>query len=93
MDDVQKLFREVVDLDAEARSQYFAHNGIDGDLRREVESLLRFDRGSSDHLKNVVGATVDKFLDSAPERFCGPYELVRLLGEGGMGSEIGRAHV
>ena len=86
MDDVQKLFREVVDLDAEARSQYFAHNGIDRDLRREVESLLRFDRGSSDHLKNVVGATVDKFLDSVPERFCGPYELVRLLGEGGMGS-------
>ncbi len=86
MDDVQKLFREVADLDAEARSQYFADNGIDGDLRREVESLLRFDRGSSDRLKNVVGATVDEFLDSAPDRLCGPYELVKLLGEGGMGS-------
>jgi hypothetical protein len=78
MDDVQKLFREVADLDAEARSQYFADNGIDADLRREVESLLRFDRGSSDHLKNVVGATVDNFLDSALDRFCGPYELGRV---------------
>ncbi|HTB13079.1 MAG TPA: serine/threonine-protein kinase [Bryobacteraceae bacterium] len=86
MDEVQKLFRDVADLDAEARSQYFADNGIDGNLRREVESLLRFDRGSSDHLKNVVGATVDQFLDSAPDRLCGPYELVKLLGEGGMGS-------
>ena len=41
MDDVQKLFREVADLDAEARSQYFADNGIEGNLSREVESLLR----------------------------------------------------
>jgi serine/threonine protein kinase len=86
MDDVQKLFREVADLDAEARSQYFADNGIEGNLSREVESLLRFDRGSSDHLQTVVGATVDKFLNSTPDRLCGPYELVKLLGEGGMGS-------
>jgi serine/threonine protein kinase len=86
MDDVQKLFREVADLNAEAQSQYFADRGIDGDLRREVESLLRFDRGRSDQLKDVVGATVEEFLDSALDQFCGPYELVRLLGEGGMGS-------
>jgi serine/threonine protein kinase len=86
MDDVQMLFRAVADLNAGARSQYFEDHGIEGDLRREVESLLRFDEGSSDHLKNVVGATVEEFLDSSHDRFCGPYELVRLLGEGGMGS-------
>jgi len=86
IDDVQQLFREVADLNAETRSQYFEDHRTDGDLRREVESLLRFDHGSSDHLKSVVGATVEQFLDSAPDRFCGPYELVRLLGEGGMGS-------
>jgi ABC-type microcin C transport system permease subunit YejB len=45
MDDVQKLFREVADLNAEAQSQYFADRGIDGDLRREVESLFGLDRG------------------------------------------------
>jgi len=86
MNDLQKLFREVADLNAEARSLYFEAHGIQGNLRSEVESLLRFDRGSSDHLKNVVGATVEEFLNSKPDRFCGPYELVRLLGEGGMGS-------
>jgi tetratricopeptide (TPR) repeat protein len=85
MDDVQKLFGEVADLNAETRSRYFEDHQIDGDVRREVESLLRFDHGSSDHLESVVGATVQQFLDSAPDRFCGPYELVRLLGEGGMG--------
>src|SRR5580704_5429124 len=86
MGDVQRLFREVADLNAETRSQYFQDHQIDGELRREVESLLRFDHGSSDHLETVVGATVEQFLDSARDRFCGPYELVRLLGEGGMGS-------
>ncbi len=86
MDDVEKLFREVADLAADARSQYFADHGIEGNLSREVESLLRFDQGSSDHLETVVGATVDSFLDSTLDRVCGPYELVKLLGEGGMGS-------
>ncbi len=86
LDDVQRLFREVADLNAEARSQYFEDHQIDGDLRSEVESLLRFDHGSSHHLEGVVGATVVQFLDSEVDRFCGPYELVRLLGEGGMGS-------
>jgi serine/threonine protein kinase len=86
LNDLQKLFLEVADLNADARFLYFEDHGIEGDLRFEVESLLCFDRGSSDHLKSVVGATVEEFLDSVPDRYCGPYELVRLLGEGGMGS-------
>jgi serine/threonine protein kinase len=51
-----------------------------------VESLLRFDSGSAHLPTGVVGATVERFLDSSPDSFCGPYELMRLLGEGGMGS-------
>jgi tetratricopeptide (TPR) repeat protein len=86
MNNLQRLFLEVADLDAAARSRYFEEHEVDRDLRLEVESLLRFDRGSSDHLEGVVGATVEHFLDSVPDRFCGPYELVSLLGEGGMGS-------
>jgi len=86
MNNLQRLFLEVADLDAGARSRYFEEHEVDRDLRLEVESLLRFDRGSSDHLQGVVGATVEHFLDSVPDRFCGPYELVSLLGEGGMGS-------
>ena len=37
-------------------------------------------------MAEVVGATVEQFLSSPDNRFCGPYELVRLLGEGGMGT-------
>ncbi len=86
MNDLQKLFVEVADLDPAKRSQYFEEHEVGGDLRTEVESLLRFDRGSANLLTDVVGASIEHFLDSAPERFCGPYELVRLLGLGGMGS-------
>ena len=86
LNDLQKLFLEVADLDAAERSQYFEKHQVSGDVRREVESLLRFDSGSATVLTDVVGSTVEQFLDSAPEKFCGPYELVRLLGRGGMGT-------
>jgi serine/threonine protein kinase len=86
MDNVQKLFLEVADLNAAERSRYFEQQQVSGDLRREVESLLRFDSGSATLLTGVVGATVEQFLDAVPDRFCGPYELVRLLGQGGMGT-------
>src|SRR5579863_4265879 len=86
MNDLQKLFVDVADLDEGKRSQYFEEHHVSREMRVEVESLLRFDRGSANLLTDVVGASVETFLDSAQEKFCGPYELVRLLGLGGMGS-------
>ena len=86
IDQLQNLFLEVADLDEKQRSQYFDRHGISPELREEVEELLRFDQGSANLLTGVVGATVEQFLDSQIDRFCGPYELVRLLGRGGMGS-------
>src|SRR5580704_8435750 len=85
MDDLQRLFLDVVDLESGQRSQYFEKHGVASDLRTQVESLLRFDGDSERSIEGVIADTVDHFLDSAPERFCGPYELVRLLGRGGMG--------
>jgi hypothetical protein len=86
MNNLQSLFHEVADLGPEERSHYFDQHHVTQDLRSEVESLLRFDHGSADLLTVVVGAAVGQFLDVSPEKFCGPYELVRLLGQGGMGS-------
>lgn len=86
MNDLQKLFLEVADLDPAERSQYFDEHAVSQDLRQEVESLLRFDSGSAGLLTGLVGITVEQLLDSRPDRFCGPYELIRLLGQGGMGS-------
>lgn len=84
--DLQNLFSEVTDLDGLARSRYFDEYGVSPELRLEVKSLLRFDNGSSDVIDQVVGATVELFNGSVDNRFFEPYELVRLLGEGGMGS-------
>jgi serine/threonine protein kinase len=86
MDDLQRLFLDVVDLESGQRSQYFEKSGVTPELRTQVESLLRFDDDSEGSIESVIADTVEHFLDSAPERFCGPYELVRLLGRGGMGS-------
>lgn len=86
IDDLQKLFLDVADLNKAAREKYFEDHAVSGRLRHEVESLLRFDSSDANVLTAVVGSTVEEFLDSIPERSCGPYELVRLLGRGGMGS-------
>jgi serine/threonine protein kinase len=86
LNDLQKLFLEVADLEPAERSQYFEAHQVGAEVRHEVESLLRFDSATADDLTDVVGSTVEQFLDSVPEKFCGPYELVRLLGQGGMGS-------
>jgi serine/threonine protein kinase len=89
-DDIQLLFREVADLSPVEREHYFDHRDVPSHVRAEVESLLRFDMPPTESLRGCVAATATQFLDSdagpgAGGR-CGPYELVRLLGRGGMGA-------
>jgi tetratricopeptide (TPR) repeat protein/predicted Ser/Thr protein kinase len=87
--DVQLVFREVVDLSPKERERYFAERQIPPDLRAEVESLLRFDTASAEVLTTPISEAARSFLDpdaGPSEVRCGPYQLVRLLGRGGMGS-------
>jgi tetratricopeptide (TPR) repeat protein len=86
IDEIHKLFLEIADLDPVARAEYLDRHNVQAEMRVELESLLHFDRGGADVLTGVVGSTMEQFLDSAPEKFCGPYELLRPLGRGGMGS-------
>jgi tetratricopeptide (TPR) repeat protein/predicted Ser/Thr protein kinase len=60
--------------------------GSDGDLRREVESLLSFEQRASDALNSwaVPGAVLRPELDPPPESI-GPYKILREIGRGGMG--------
>src|ERR1700730_2759594 len=89
-DDIQLLFREVAVLSAPERDQYFNHRQVPAHLREEVESLLRFDQPHKESLTGFVGSAATQFLssDTGPGEGgrCGPYQLVRLLGRGGMGS-------
>jgi serine/threonine protein kinase len=80
----------VADLSPREREQYFDRREVPPHLRAEVESLLRFDTPPTESLAGCVAATATQFLDSdtgpGEGGRCGPYELVHLLGRGGMGA-------
>src|SRR5271157_1950589 len=88
--DVQLVFREVADLTPAERERYFAERQVAAELRAEVEGLLRFDAPGSESLTASIAAAAEDLVrtESAPragER-CGPYQLIRSLGQGGMGT-------
>jgi tetratricopeptide (TPR) repeat protein len=86
--DLQLLFRETADLSAEERARYFDDRGVPPDLRAEVESLLLYDAAHTESLADCVSAAAAGYLGAALREGSqvGPYRLVRLLGEGGMGA-------
>ena len=89
-EEVRVLFHKLGDLSRSQREQYYAQQQVPESVRAELESLLRFDGTPGDTLTGVVGSAAEQFLRShapVPEGGrCGPYRLVRLLGNGGMGS-------
>ena len=92
IEDVRKHFLRLLDLEPEQRASYLnAHCDEDETLREELESLLeqvtvaeRFD-----DREDLLGQAVqDFFIDDAPPMLpsrIGRYEVLSLLGEGGMG--------
>lgn len=85
---IDDLFNDALALDPARRAEFLdrACEG-DGELRREVESLLAAHEGAEDFL-DLPG---DGCFGSNPERWLqgtrvGPYQLERLLGVGGMGA-------
>src|SRR5256885_4562643 len=85
-DEVALLFRELADLSAPEREDYFRQRQIRAELRAEVESLLDFDSGEGPSLTRVLGGAAEEFLvseDSAREGGrCGPYPWFGFLAKG-----------
>ncbi|MBZ5624584.1 MAG: protein kinase [Acidobacteriia bacterium] len=89
-DDVELLFRELAELSPAERRIYFERNQVAPDVRAEVESLLSFDADPGPTIERMVAGEAQDLLRSGetalPNRRCGPYRLVHILGRGGMGS-------
>src|SRR4029079_18205464 len=74
---VESLFQRAVEMEAGSRDEYLrAACGDDEELRKLVESLLAHDASAT------AAAPVEK---SKIGYQIGPYEIVSLLGAGGMG--------
>src|ERR1700760_3087712 len=88
-ENVQDLFHELANLSQNERERVFEERQIGADMRAEVQALLAFDTAGAESLTEQVSEAAKatlRFLHTPPISHCGPYELKRLLGSGGMGS-------
>jgi serine/threonine protein kinase/tetratricopeptide (TPR) repeat protein len=85
---VKELFHELADLPPDARTRYFAENQVDDDTRREVQELLSFDSGASVFLVRDISIAASQSLPQLDPKGwrCGPYQLLNVIGRGGMGT-------
>jgi eukaryotic-like serine/threonine-protein kinase len=86
---VQNLFLEASDLPPEERARFLETAcGNDLELRREVESLLAHDRSGEHRIDGVLQQTARSLVESLslkPGMRIGDYQVIQLIGSGGMG--------
>jgi serine/threonine protein kinase/Tfp pilus assembly protein PilF len=89
---IESLFHTALELDAEERTAYIARTcGTDEPLRKEVESLIAAFECQGGRLEQPAFNLGMKILSDGPKRaslagkLIGPYKILQLLGQGGMG--------
>src|SRR5438093_5869753 len=89
-EDLKVLFHKLADLSPGQREAFYRQRHVPAAARAELESLLIFNETEDDSLTGLVGSAAEQFLlSNAPvseDGRCGPYRLVQLLGNGGMGA-------
>jgi serine/threonine-protein kinase len=87
---VQELFHQTLEQPANERLSFLeAHTGADTNLLEEVQGLLKEDsQGTSpldQNLAEISGKILGEATPALPFYEIGPYRVLKLLGEGGMG--------
>ena len=85
---VEQICQSALDLDGTSRAAYLVEScGDDAELRREVESLLAHERSAQHFIEEPALDAAARTLstDDLLGEWIGPYEVVSLLGSGGMG--------
>src|SRR6201996_2332507 len=83
---VAALFEAAVSLDRAQRSDFLGRAcGHEGSLREEVEELLHADAAAGSFLRHPVFDLPTADDSHASQRTIGPYHLLELIGQGGMG--------
>jgi eukaryotic-like serine/threonine-protein kinase len=83
---VAALFEAAVSLDPGQRSAFLDRAcGDEGSLKQEVEELLQADAAAGTFLKHPVFDLPTADDSHASQRTIGPYQLLELIGQGGMG--------
>src|SRR5262249_36757488 len=85
---VEEVFHQAADLSPDRRGPFLdARCAGDPALRAAVEELLHFDEKAQNAPDFLRGPPADaRAAPSAPLRAVGGYRVVRLIGEGGMGT-------
>jgi hypothetical protein len=86
--DLEKLFEQAVGLEGAQREEFLAKHCSDPGLRHQLEQLLAHDQGAESFLQGAVSAeacSVIQTLGLSPGERLGPYQVVSVIGSGGMG--------
>jgi len=88
--EINRLYNAAVEAEEKERAAFLEKAcGEDSELRREVESLLRYDKQAQQFIdRPALQLTAEKLAAEPPSlvgRQLGPYQILGVLGAGGMG--------